>query len=181
MYHRTYARTYATLLALLLCPALPNVAPAAHPPGLQPGDTYHVAFVTSSVTALDSSRSVPPANPAIWGGIPAADWVVSFHAAIGGLPGTETWDFATPIYQAILSDPSIPPGGVPPGTPPGANDAVTRLNISGPIYNRQNELVATGKADLFNNGISAPIKHDEFGFEVTGNLDVWSGTGSSGY
>jgi|GEM_PF-6470627 len=158
---------------------------AAQPAGLVPGDTYHLAYVTSNVSALSSSRSIPPPNFDNWGGIPAADWVTTFHAASGagtlasqfglsslhfttGNPNGPAWNFIDTHWQAILSDSQD-------------GDAITRLNIGGPIYNTQGELVATDKADMFDGAISAPILYDEFGNEVTGNLDAWSGTGSSGF
>ncbi len=159
----------------------------AQPAGLLPGDTYQLVYVTSSETTVTTDRTVPPGSFVQFGGVPAAQWIVTFHAAVAGAsnpfglsslhystgdPNGPAWGFIEPVWEVILSDSGF--SGI-------GGDARTRIPITGPVYNTNGELVAADHADLWDGTIGAPIKYDEFGNEVTGNLDAWGGTVSSGF
>lgn len=157
----------------------------AQPLGLAPGDTYHLALVTSAPSVITDDTSVPPPIGLRWGGLAAADWIATRHAQIGsgnagafGLSSNEfvtgdpdlTWDADGDAthWQAILSDASV--------------DAIDRLNISGPIYNMNGDLVAVSKPDLFDGNLSAPISFTEIGQDVSDISihEVWTGTNANG-
>jgi hypothetical protein len=83
------------------------------PPGLQPGDHYHLIFATSFPTDIDTDTSVPPATP-FFGGLAAADYTVTYAAWSGGM--LPEWNFADITWHAVLStnghnakDPANPP------------------------------------------------------------------------
>lgn len=152
---------FVTWLALGLFSS--SASAAFVPPGLHPGDQYHLVFVTSTVTGIDTDTSVPPAIP-FWGGIAAADYLVTDSADAAGLiPG---WNHVDILYHAILSDSTV--------------DARDHINVQGPVYNTHGDLVATGAADLWDGTISAPIKYTEQGVEIGNNFDVWAGTARDG-
>ena len=158
-----------------------------------------LGYRTSGTTTLTGDTSVPPSVPGNWGGIPAANWTVTFNAfnatgvdnglGAGRLPGQtynpatdasyaafdlSTWGFFDPVWQTVLSDSgftNIP--GLPSGGPRSAFDL---LNIGGPIYDTVGQLIATDKADLFDGTIGAPLNHTEHGVPHTGTTSVWTGT-----
>ncbi len=170
------------LAALAIC--LPTLTAYAQPAGLVPGDTYHLAFVTSTRSLLSSNTLVPPTNSTLqWGGLGAADWVATWHAQAGNISARNfalsanefvtgdanlAWDSdgGATHWQAILSDASMP--------------ATTRLAIVAPIYNMQGELVANDASDLFDGAIAAPIRYTELGNSISSNFQVWTGTQSNG-
>ena len=115
------------IVATALATHLGSGQALAQPAGLSPGDTYHLVFVTSTTTNVDSDRSVPPLGPTTWGGIPAADWVVTFHADtagggaassygisplhfLSGNPNGSPWNFIDSHWRAILSDSGLATG-----------------------------------------------------------------------
>lgn len=57
-------------------------------------------------------------------------------------------------------------------------DAVTHIAVTGPVYNLNGELVATGSADLFDGSLTNPIDYTEFG--DLGITRVWTGSDVSG-
>ncbi len=75
---------------------------------------------------------------------------MTYAAATSGL--IDDWQGVDIVYHAILSAPG--------------NNAIDRLQISGPIYNIHGELVALDKADLWDGTIAHPIGYDEFGNQV---------------
>jgi hypothetical protein len=124
---------------------------------------------------------VPPASVLQWGGIAAADWVATWHAQSGNISAAEfglspnefvtgdadtSWDFESTPWQAMLSD--------------STTDAIDRLNIVGPVYNMNSQLVATSKADLFDGTLTAPIRFNELGNSISNNFQVWTGTNADG-
>ena len=52
--------------------------------------------------------------------------------------------------------------------------------MSGPIYNTNDDLIATDAADLWDGTIANPIAYNEFGAEITFKFEVWTGTAFSG-
>lgn len=143
-----------------------SVASAAVPPGLYPGDSYHRIFVTSDTYTVVSTVFIPPYDVPDEGGIGglfSADYQVTLNAWQAGM--IPDWDGYAIHYTAILSDSKV--------------NARDRLNVQGPIYNMQNELIATNSADLWDGTISNAIRYDEFGNSVAEGSVAW--TGSSGF
>ena len=197
--------SYRTPIALMLVALARLAAPAssvAQPPGLAPGDSYHLIFVTSAGTSLTSGiDTLPPQVPGSWGGLNQADWTVTTFAFNSGVVGSgrlpsqpydrtsdpafgaydlhNNWNFTDQVWQAVLSD-----GGIVdlPGSPSQAvpRDAFDRLSIQGPIYDTTGQLIASDKSTLFDGSINAPINHDESGNLISGSSDVWTGTDSRG-
>jgi hypothetical protein len=135
------------------------------PAGLQPGDHYHIAFVTSFTTGIVSDTSVPPPFYPDFGGIAAADYIIEdTAAAVGYVPG---WNFSDVTWKAILSTPTI--------------DARDHINVQGPVYNTRGEMVATGATDLWDGSIAHAIKYDEGGGDVFSDFQVWTGSNQFGF
>jgi hypothetical protein len=91
---------------------------------------------------------------------------MTYAASIAMLPGTENWNGTDIRYRSLLSV--------------GGNNAVNRLNVAGPAYNRHGTLLATSKADLFDNRLLAPVDYDEFGTYILFDPDVWTGSSAGG-
>ncbi len=181
-HHRAFAETIVVathLVAFSLGGTSPQAV--AQPAGLAPGDTYQLMFVTSRQSVLVADTMVPPASVLQWGGIAAADWVATWHAQSGNISAAEfglspnefvtgdadtSWDFESTPWQAMLSD--------------STTDAIDRLNIVGPVYNMNSQLVATSKADLFDGTLTAPIRFNELGNSISNNFQVWTGTNADG-
>lgn len=139
--------------------ALSLTAPSANaalvePAGLNPGDTYHVIFVSSttrdatSADILDYDAHVSGAadSAGIGSGIGVA-W-----RALGSTTSISAYDHLSPLF----SDPD-----------------------NTPIYNQNGGLVATSLNDLFSGGaLDGPILYDENGVEL--NTLVWTGTFNNG-
>ena len=148
-------RSRAGLLSLLIVGASVASAqitsPIAPPPGLAPGSTYHVTFTTSTEHGITPDLSVPAGQYPAFGGVDAADWVVTFGASNAGL--FFGWDFASPVYRAIISNDE--------------SNAIDRVGITGPVYNLQGALVASSEADFFDGQLNVPLNIDELGNEIT--------------
>ena len=117
------------------------------PPGLQPGDKYHLIFNSSSTTNGTSS------DIAHYNDLVQADADAAGIGASGGV----TW-------RAIASTPTVD----------ARDNAVVGVNT--PVYNMNptgKELVATGFADVWDGMVSAFIAYDEQGVI---RKDAWTGT-----
>jgi hypothetical protein len=119
--------------------------------GWADGDTYHLAFVTSSTrdalsTNINDYHAFvnAAADASILPGVPDAQWFV-----IG----------------AIVTAPY--------------SDAKYNAPVTAPVYNLNGELVATGYADLWDGSIVNPISHDENGVQIVG-ATPWTGATSNG-
>ena len=138
-----------TAFAFALIAPLANAA-LVEPAGLNPGDTYHVIFVSSttrdatSADILDYDAHVNAAadGAGIGSGI-GLDW-----RALGSTTSVSAYDHLSPLF----SDPD-----------------------NTPIYNQNGDLVATSLNDLFSGGaLDGPILYDENGVELI--TLVWTGT-----
>ncbi len=89
------------------------------------------------------------------GGLSGADTICQTRAVAGGFSGT---------WKAILSDTTF--------------NASSRIVITGPVYNTNNTLVATGKTDFWDGALSVAVGYNEFG--VAASANTWSGSTSSG-
>ena len=159
---------YVPLALLLLFPSvaaradyLPSPDCWVVPPGLKPGDTYQVCFVTSTAKATTTSQVPSPTN---FGNLYAADWIVTYTAYEAW--ALQVWDGRTPLVHAVLSDPTA--------------NAKDRISITEPLYNTHGDLIATDQADLWDGSIQNPVEYDEHGNPVTGSTLVWTGTMSNG-
>jgi hypothetical protein len=121
-------------------------------------------FVTSNTYSIDFIDSVPPL-PGFFGGMAAADWQVTAEAATAGL--ITNWDQITPIYRAILSDSHI--------------TAPERIPENVPIFNTAGQFVASGRDDLFDCMLDAPIAYTPTGSPVGASDLVWTGTTCNGF
>ena len=139
------------------------------PPGVEPGESYHRMFVTLEPLVVGTLEFVPPFLP-VFGGLDAADWAVTFYASQAGLldPFLDggTWNNADIYYQAVLSTQTM--------------RVVDLLDIQGAIYNTNDDLIATGAADLWDGSIANPVGYDEFGVAVATGTKVWTGSDSLG-
>jgi hypothetical protein len=153
---------YLVIAACLFTGAASLRADPIVPAGLQPGDHYHIAFVTSFTTGIVADTSVPPPFYPDFGGIAAADYIIEdTAAAVGYVPG---WSFSDVTWKAILSTTTV--------------SARDHVNVQGPVYNTRGELVATGAADLWDGTIAHAIQYDEGGGDIFSDFAVF--TGSSG-
>jgi hypothetical protein len=59
-------------------------------------------------------------------------------------------------------------------------DARDRITIDGPVYNTRGELLAHDHAHLFGVTMFAPVRYDEFGHELIGFTDAWTGSNGTG-
>jgi len=133
------------------------------PPGLSPGDQYHVIFVTSGDIFISEDNSVPALIPFI-GGLDSADWTVTALANSASL--IDSWNGLDLVYQAMLSIPGL--------------NAKDRIAIGGPIYNTNGDLIANDATDLWDGSIQNPVGYDEFGVPVADGTKVWTGSFSAG-
>jgi hypothetical protein len=118
-------------------------------------------FVTSSLSSISASTTVPPQFPA-FGGVGAADWVVTFDAFNAGLvPG---WDGMTPLWHALLSTSTL--------------GAYLHVPVAGPVYNLKGQLMAKNFTQFWSGTLLAPIV-DEKGDPVS-TTSVWTGTMDGG-
>ena len=129
------------------------------PPGVEPGESYHLMFVDSTDLFVDTFVFVPPFLPG-FGGLDAADWADTFFASQASL--IDNWNQTDILYKAVLSTQT--------------ETAADRLDIQAPIYNTNGDLIATGEADLWDGSIAIPVGYDEFGNAVPVGTKVWSGT-----
>jgi len=132
------------------------------PGGLNPGDQFRVAFVTSG--GRNSTSAI----------IGDYDQFVSNLALAAGI-NTYFGDAVT--WQAIVSTPAV---GITP-----AISAISRLPATSPaIYRIDGALVATSGADLWDGSILNPINRTELNVGVPAgdetNTWVWTGTFSNG-
>ncbi len=138
-------------------------------------EIIHKVFVTSIPTSLDSNESFPPPYPS-WGGLAAADWVVTYEGWLGGYTITDDpggWDGVTTLFRAILST-SDDNGANPDAL------AINRLPISGRIVDMVDRTVAVSAADLWDGDLLTGISYDGYGDLVPENSNVWTGTKSDG-
>ncbi len=103
------------------------------PPGLSPGDTYQIVFVTQGTSGATSAD--------------IADYnaFVQSQAEISGAL-TENWGV---LWNAIASTPTV--------------DAHTNATVTAPVYLLDSALVATDYADLWDGSIQHAIDKDQMG------------------
>jgi hypothetical protein len=120
---------------------------------------YHEIFATSYRMGITTSTAYPPPFPS-FGNLQGADWICSFMAFNAGR--LTTWDGMSTPWKAVLSDSN--------------ENAIDRVNVSGPLYNTNGDLLAGGGAELWSMGPRVPVSYDEFGAAITSDSLTWSGT-----
>ena len=148
-------RTIILVMAICLVPAMAPIAFAGPvqlaPSGLNPGDTYHLAFVTNARRNASS------------GSIAVYDNFVQNAADNAGIGvGSPIGDIDWKVLGA-----TAPVNGQ------------THANVQGPVFRLDDTLIATGAADLWNGSLAAPISLTEFGVDG-GETRVWTGMLASG-
>jgi hypothetical protein len=146
-------------MAALLILVLPNAhASLVHPFGLNPGDTYHLAFVTSTKTIAQNSN-ISFYNQFVQDLADAAD--------IGA--GSTLFGFDV-SWHAIVSTPTI--------------DARDNALVTGPVYDMIERRLATSYSDFWDGNLYYRLEYNQNGFIQIGSVWTgtrWDGQGDSGY
>ena len=142
------------LVALVATPFVSRAAPVVVPAGLQQGDQYRVAFITSTTRDATSAD--------------IADYNLFVAAAANS--AAELAALATD-WRAIASTEAIDARDNT-----GTNPAVS---VGVPVYRLDGQLVAESNIDLWDDTINVPILVSEFGTALTQTF-VWTGTNSDG-
>ncbi len=126
---------------------------------LAPGQPFYIAFTTSNTFNIGTS-----VDAGGFGGLAAADLDATLYAYLGHrLPD---WDGIALDETAILSaDPT---------------SAAARVNIQGPVFNTNNQLVAKDADALWSGQLVNPIDFDENSDLVPSGTQVWTGTNVNG-
>jgi hypothetical protein len=141
------------LLLFFLVISQVHASPITLPPGLNPGDQYRLAFVTSR----------------LWDAhIPIID-EYNFRVSDAALTVPELAALQT-VWFAIASTPYVD-AYINTDTHPGESGV--------PIYNLAGQLIATGNQDLWDGHLLAPIGYTEDGIP-SGAEWVWTGTRRDG-
>ncbi len=137
-----------------------NAQVTIHPPGLNPGDSYRLIFVTSEKTTATNGTFFP----------------YDAFANSAAASSTQLVSLDT-TWKALVSVPTNQ-------TPHAARDhtgtsPTTSIPSNVPIYNLQGQLVASTYADLWDGSIANAIRYDQFGNSVS--TPVWTGTAANGF
>ena len=129
-------KTTYSLLACIALALLPRATSAAinTPPGLQPGDKFHLMFVTTGTMQAISSN--PPGL--------GYDLLVFNEAQANGLL---TYDNQSVNWMALISHWDIPVVG-----------AIDRFNPVFPVYRLDGAKIANDGSDLYDSSLQNPVK-----------------------
>lgn len=145
-------RTLCILSLIIGCFTTANAALVV-PGGLNPGDKYHVIFVTSNV------RDAFPGN------ISNYDSFVQSTADAAGIGGSITW-------RAV--------GSTDDGTNAISHVGALFSDTSNiPIYNQNGDLVSASFNGLWDGGLDSAVGYDQNGSPTS--TSVWTGTNSTGF
>jgi hypothetical protein len=144
----------AAILTGCFSNASASAAPVPAPSGLHPGDVYYRIFATSLAETANSMAS-PFSGPA-FAGIDSADHWVTDAAINAGLLTSNAHAVVSVVTASNLD----------------------RLNIASPIYNTNNQLVASSSAALAKGTLAHAVGYDEFGRSLPTGSMVWTGTSS---
>lgn len=152
-FHGAMLALFVAVVFLLLASAAFSITLV--PTGLSPGDKYHLAFVTSTQRDATSSN------------IDDYNAFVNDAADLGGI-GPTNWSNSPigPInWKAIGSTATI--------------NAKNNALVSAPVYRLDDTLVATGFADMWDQGLQNSISIDEAG--NVKDVKVWTGSDGLGW
>lgn len=147
------SRPLGAVCALILVVLSPIVsASLVVPAGLNPGDTFHVIFVTSTTTDATSSDIntydafvQSAADAAGIGTTIGVGWL-----ALGSTTTIDAYDHLSPLFS----------------------------NLSAPIYNQNGELVASGYADMWDGALNSAVAYTEnASYRLS---EVWTGSHQTG-
>ena len=82
----------------------------------------------------------------------------------GLVPG---WNGSDLLYKALISTDIV--------------NARDRMEIIGPVYNRNGDLLATDSADFWDGSLIAPVTYNEFGTALVANTPFWTGSDFNGF
>ncbi len=145
--------TLGVLGIILMLPASAWAAPIL-PPGINPGDTYQLAFVTST-TRSGSSSNIADYNTHVQNAANAA-----------GIGIGSTFFGSDVTWKAIASTTAI--------------DARDNALVVGEVYNLAGTKVADTFADFWDGTHDTRIDFDENVQRLLGRKDVWTGTQPDG-
>ncbi len=153
----TRTRTLLLVLAAVsVAPLASSAAPITVPSGLNPGDKYRLAFVTSTTRDATSTN--------------IADYNAFVSAVAAGQP--ELAALAT-TWTAIASTAT---SGVKQNT-----DTDPNVSTGFPIYQLDDTLVADDNADLWDGLGNSPLRTSEDGtIHYSDGHEIWTGTNSAG-
>ena len=154
--NRNIASLIPVCVAFVLAPLAASAAPITAPTGLNPGDQYRLAFVTSTTTQAFSTN--------------IADYNAFVTTAANSVP--ELFALGT-TWSAIGSTRFF--GG---HVDARDNTATNPSSTGVALYNLADSLVASNNADLWDSTIANPINVDEHG-AILDTL-VWTGTFDDG-
>ncbi len=120
------------------------------PPTLNPGDKYHLVFITNG------ARDATSSNISVYN---------SFVQGEAALNSTLTGTNVGVIYKAIASTTAI--------------DASSNAPVTAPVYNFNGDKIADTFADMWDGTIDNPIAYTQFVTTVF-PPDIWTGTQTSG-
>ncbi len=124
----------------------------------------HVVFITNNTYSI-SAGAEPHPGASNFGGALSADLQVNRRAnAAQLLPG---WNGSDRIYKALISTNDV--------------NARDRMEIVGPVYNRNGDLLATDSADFWDGYLLSPVNYNEFGTALQANSPFWTGSDFNGY
>jgi len=146
-------RTLSVLAVCALWPLEALAVAVVVPSGLNPGDQYQLAFVTTSRPSPGSS-DIGDYNTFVQSVADAYDLGV----------GSTLFGFDV-SWNALASTPSV--------------DAKDNVALSAPLYRLDDIQIASGEADLFDGSILAAILTLEDGSEASART-VWTGSNSDG-
>ncbi|MCX6873514.1 MAG: Ig-like domain-containing protein [Verrucomicrobia bacterium] len=148
---------------------------ATVPPGLNPGDSYRLVFVTSTEThsgGADQAGLMPPGFTTV---AQFNDFATSAATAVPALASLGT------TWKAVISATASASVDARTNT---ATDSAANAGTSAPIYQLGGRRVADGYADLWDGTIQNPINVNELGggpvAQGGGLFRVWTGASSSG-
>jgi len=131
-----------------------RAAPIIPPPGLNPGDTYQLVFVTSTTRDATSAS------------IGDYDTFVNGVADSAGIGPTSFALVGSPVTWAAIASTAT-------------DDAIVHAVVSNTVYNTAGQLVATGFADMWDGPLAAAIGYDETGTLLS--TSVWTGSDFDGF
>jgi len=141
-------------------------APVTVPTGLNPGDQYRLAFVTSGIRNATS--------------IDIADYNVFVTSAAGSVPELAalptTWRAIASIEYGVEDN----EGGFTIFQDHARDNTATNPDVSAgfPIYRLDNTKIAVSNADLWDGNLLAPLNRSETMELIAGS--VWTGTATDG-
>jgi len=154
-YHSSHTkrRIFTALATMALAAMISTAAQAINvPAGLNPGDTYHLAFITSGVTSIRGQD------------ITSLNNFVENQANSSSLTSGINW-FAIGSYSTVDAR---------------DNTSTNPSSIGSPIFLANGiTKIADDYPDLWDGSLDSPINRDQDN-NPSGAADVWTGTGSDG-